>query len=220
MRQRIEWKYRTGLVLVELLCVVAILTLLAAFLAPVLAMAREEARGAGCLARERQLGAAFSLYAEDHDDALPLYLTAPPESVWWFDALGPYARSRDLFRCPSLAREGPNYGWNGYGVNYRHLVRYDEPRRRASVTRPAETLLLGDGGDERWEIGWPALYCPLDGPAWQYARLGIDRTAAVSARHRDGANLLWLDGHAGWRRREALLGAVRERGRELWGHYE
>ena len=62
---------RTGVTLVELLIVVAIIALLAALLFPVFAKIRERGRQTVCLSNLRQLGLATALYAQDSDDRYP-----------------------------------------------------------------------------------------------------------------------------------------------------
>lgn len=56
--------------LIELLVVIAIIAILAAILLPVLQSARRRSYTAICLNNERQLVAAWMMYAQDHDDGL------------------------------------------------------------------------------------------------------------------------------------------------------
>jgi len=58
---------RPGLMLVELLLVVAILAILAALLMPVLGRAIETAHRTRCAANLRQVGLALKVYASRHD---------------------------------------------------------------------------------------------------------------------------------------------------------
>jgi prepilin-type N-terminal cleavage/methylation domain-containing protein len=57
--------------LIELLVVMAILSLLIGILLPALSQARHQARRAACAGNLRQVGVAIHLYAEDFDDTIP-----------------------------------------------------------------------------------------------------------------------------------------------------
>ncbi len=63
-----------GFTLVELLTVIAIITVLAAILLPALSKARERSEGIFCLNNTRQLTLAWQLYGDDHDGRLPYNL--------------------------------------------------------------------------------------------------------------------------------------------------
>jgi prepilin-type N-terminal cleavage/methylation domain-containing protein/prepilin-type processing-associated H-X9-DG protein len=62
---------RGGFTLIELLVVIAVVAVLAALLLPALSQAKEKGKSARCISNLRQLGMATTLYADDHEDALP-----------------------------------------------------------------------------------------------------------------------------------------------------
>lgn len=62
---------KAGFTLVELLVVVAIMSLLLAIAWPALSGARDHARRAACASNLRQVGVAIHLYAQDFDDMIP-----------------------------------------------------------------------------------------------------------------------------------------------------
>ena len=80
--------------MVELLLVVAVLALLAAFLLPVYFSSRERGRQTVCLANLRQIGQALSMYRQDYD-SYPGFWAGVPE------ALAPYVKNQRLLFCPS-----------------------------------------------------------------------------------------------------------------------
>ena len=96
--------------LIELLVVVAIIALLISILLPSLNKAKENGRRAVCLSNLHHLGLAFKGYFEDWDHVLPTAGQMPsvncdPNKDPCFPTimsfLMPYARSDELFRCPS-----------------------------------------------------------------------------------------------------------------------
>jgi len=61
---------RNGFTLIELLVVIAIIAILMAILMPALNIAREQARGIGCMSNQKTLGLAYVMYADDNDSSV------------------------------------------------------------------------------------------------------------------------------------------------------
>src|SRR5439155_2361127 len=68
---RMRERRRAGFTLLELLVVIALITILAALLFPVLAAARGKARQAVCLQNLQQLASGMLLYSDDYDGSFP-----------------------------------------------------------------------------------------------------------------------------------------------------
>ncbi len=188
---------RRAFTLVELLVVLGVLAVLAGVLLPVFARALAHARTTTCTANLRQLGAAFTLYAQDHDERLPDFRCDPRsaaragESAYWHDrfccglspepeqvtATGlvvPYLRAPQVARCPA---DGDGAA-DGRGItSYEYKLWLAEGRSLAAVPAAAGMALLW----EQWGYHWD------DGHASEY-----ERRAAM--------NILFVDGHVRWRR--------------------
>jgi prepilin-type N-terminal cleavage/methylation domain-containing protein/prepilin-type processing-associated H-X9-DG protein len=242
-------RHSAGFTLIELLVVIAIIAILAAILFPVFAQAREKARQSVCSSNLKQLGTAIMLYVQDYDESYPCYSTWPSEAVHWYEMIDPYVKGRDfkssIYSCPSIEKRvlGGNTS-SGYGVNYLHVIQYPAPfdagykkelkwwdsslhvgpATMARLARPADIIMIADAeqdcGPEKGG-GWAAVYCPIDlpkGPSWASGAC-VDKTWGTAKRHSGGGNYLMADGHAIWRRREAVLGTSLDPGKEIWGHY-
>jgi hypothetical protein len=63
-------------------------------------------RHAACMSNVKQLGLGFLLYNQDYDERYPL-----PKI--WNEAMSPYIKDKDVFRCPeSVAEKLPTYAMN------------------------------------------------------------------------------------------------------------
>lgn len=110
---------RKGFTLIELLVAIGILAILLAIFLPVFGQVREKGRLTSCLSNERQLGAAFLLYAQDSDDVMvPITINSndfhanPP--AFWPQLIAPYVHGDDCFICPdSNSTYDSFYTWAG-----------------------------------------------------------------------------------------------------------
>ncbi len=181
--------------LLELLAALAILAALAALTLPALAQTRTRITGIGCLGNLRQWGLATHLWAADHNDRLPKD-GAPngrsTEEGWYVDlpkVLGipayrdspwrtnPGVRLPDsLWICPSNRRRSNSNNLFHYCLN-QHVNGSGRGNQVAlsAIPSPAETVWLFDNGR----------LAAVAGPNNVHTNL-----------HQQGAQILFLDGHA------------------------
>jgi prepilin-type N-terminal cleavage/methylation domain-containing protein/prepilin-type processing-associated H-X9-DG protein len=219
--------------LIELLVVIAIIAILAAILFPVFAQAREKARAISCMSNTKQMGTALMMYAQDYDEGLPTWdealagAAAPTgqgtgvpsysarERVWDYKLL-PYVKSGrpevreygGVWRCPSTD-QAPND--RSYGIN-QVLIWKSTPMPIASgegryrwmsltnIEKPANTIFAADGGYDG-RIAPPNFF---QGYTEKYVwKVKYSRDAPW--RHQDGANYVFLDGHAKFHKGDSLF---------------
>ena len=170
---------RKGFTLVEMLVVMAIISILMSMLLPGLDVARRKARGAVCINNLRQIHVAIEDYRSAYDDYIPADFTcpwSPPKGggmglvdTAWAQAPDPptgfarYCKDAAILRCPEVTEAGAvSYGRNG-------RVRVG---RFPQVRDPSRIPLAFDGKSER----------------------GLTY-ADVDNRHVGAANMLYADGH-------------------------
>jgi prepilin-type N-terminal cleavage/methylation domain-containing protein/prepilin-type processing-associated H-X9-DG protein len=203
-----------GFTLIEILVVIAIISILAAILFPVFARARENARRASCLSNLKQIGLGIMQYTQDYDERYPLcirgqwgnpaaYTKVTDPSLpgahfktndgsnydhWftWMDMVQPYIKSWQVFVCPSATNNAiyPSYGYNYYLRSYSVSM--------SEIESPSLTVLSMDDNDQYNLI---SVSCASAG-VWI-----VDTTASRHqwvAPHLEGSNFIFFDGHAKW----------------------
>lgn len=163
---------RRAFTLVELLVVIGIVTVLAALLFPILAVAKTKAYSAQCLSNLHQIGVAYSGYMADSDDALP-WAADPLDKfgTGWVGTefeddvasmplistvLQPYVKSKEVFHCPldqgttGIEFEAADFSstpstFNKYGCSYfTHTILPLSGVTGTQFTHPVDTVLMFD----------------------------------------------------------------------------
>jgi prepilin-type N-terminal cleavage/methylation domain-containing protein/prepilin-type processing-associated H-X9-DG protein len=211
---------RNAFTLIELLVVIAIIALLAAILFPVFGRARENARRTSCLSNLKQIGLATQQYLQDYDNMWPIVFIDRGNdggfNNWdepgWAYNLETYTKSRQIFRCPSDKTPLPDYsqitptaghtilGYTSYAYNRALgntlVVPYDLTRE-SELTQSSNTVMLVENtaySDAVSILGGPG-GGPATVPGMAYLR---DGTLGAAARHLEGSNVGFCDGHAKW----------------------
>ena len=202
---------RTGFTLIELLVVIAIIALLMSILLPALNRVREQGKLMVCLSNQRQLGFAYVLYADSHDDNLV------PSMPGWFDyrfqydswinwhhpnpapkeiqaetiksgLLFPYIQNVKSFRCPNGVRSAVRtYGiiislaYDLVSVNLVSGVPC--AKKMSDISRPSDRAVFIDEGTTM-VFPWGVSY---DTPSW---------SSRIPHPHSMGVTFSFADGHA------------------------
>lgn len=200
--------------LIELLTVIAIISILSAILIPVVGQVRESAKRAVCSSNLRQIGLAVQLYANEHDGRLPVM---DPSPFWtWdmnrdvIDLLTDDGNDRGIVYCPSgMANEGdilwdyPSYyRVTGYVLMVPGAARVNPIWLNARL-EPEPYVYRGEtieptasqrelAADATLSVGMNFSDIPGGGAI-------VDRTNHLDQEQPAGGNVLFLDGHVEWR---------------------
>ena len=204
--------YLSGFTLLELLTVIAIITVLAGIVLPVFARARGKAEQVSCLSNQKQLGAAALLYAQDWDSRLPSMWDNDEGNGQWggwmwyrdfpngqpgdFDpargSLFGYVKSAAVYGCPADdCEQGNSYAINALLGNSLGTQGFHVGMKATRVTNPSATFLfLEEGVGQSQSTDDAYLIPPGNVP---------------SDRHFEGSAASFCDGHAKWVLKSAVV---------------
>jgi len=212
---------RKAFTLIELLVVIAIIAILAAILFPVFGRARENARRSSCQSNLKQIGLGITQYMQDYDERFPYSGTSSAYDLWRV-YIFPYVKNTQIFSCPSRPKKtSTNYvdtrtftvdgqslrfpGTWTYGVHEQvmpldlapavatpasfHIGRISSAALLPMVADCTYWLFKGDDGFYR------VVNANAAGINGATDEVSFGPTNEAYARHFNGSNILFADGH-------------------------
>ena len=193
-----------GFTLLELLVTILIVSILFGFFSLAIRKARAQAESIVCMNNLKQMGLAFSIYANENHDMLPYPNDFYGSEISWFRALDQVLCSQmpeDSSRAQKLlfAKHDPvikrlDSFWltNSHTIKMNQWLGVDETDQRRfyrmqEFENPISTVLLFDGRAETEKLS--------NGRPAPTAKNPQGSEGLVSRRHSARANVLFLDGH-------------------------
>jgi prepilin-type N-terminal cleavage/methylation domain-containing protein/prepilin-type processing-associated H-X9-DG protein len=215
---------RRGFTLIELLVVIAIIAILAGMLLPSLATAKKKAKQIKCLSNMRQVGMALNLYELDHAKMPPKASQVPDfmnrSGAAWKNnclfAIAPYLQgskdqpSSKVYVCPDAKKPGDasdatELSATGYLPNAVLMNRSSSHFRNPSETIIIqETVRLVSYTALRPAVASDFGICQKEHFTFWHVSNSEKGYDDYSTVHRRGGNLTFADGHAEYRKADAL----------------
>ena len=217
---------RAAFTLVELLVVIGVIAVLIGILLPVLGKARKAGTAAVCMSNMRGLGQATNAYMVDNQRYLPQPTQASAStglsatesgSALWYNALDYYLgqEHKNYSRSSTTQRNYEEFKQDPVWKELDETIAdpTGRTRRNTQTIKMNEFLSYSDAGNKFLKATDPLLANPsqivayVDGQGHDTPSVTTGNTAnatsfsaspgLVGLRHEGGANLTYLDGHAG-----------------------
>lgn len=185
----VDAKGATAFTLVELLVVMAIVSMLLMLGISGAQGIKERSQATECLSALRQIGVATQLYVADQGGRLPdtsHIRDADGTSHSWLNTLAAYLGPDFIGRCPARSQEAPSvtYAWNDLLVETT-----GEGLRVLALRSPAATLVVAETAD-----AYNSEHFHFAGARNRVTYNQFKADVAIE-RHGQSANYLFADGH-------------------------
>jgi prepilin-type N-terminal cleavage/methylation domain-containing protein len=196
----------TRFTLIEMLVVIAIISILASLLLPALKLARDKAGTIKCAGNLKQSGVAFLLYAGDSGENLPPLCSGTGWDVYWLRSVldsksAPRYLNRRITRCPAmpdnsefftkseLLPEDVHYGVCGPLFSNANYDKRFESVRLSKIKDCSEKFMMTDTYDSlnASDIDYTRGFA-----AWN---MTAGAFGAPAPRHNRLLEMLYIDGH-------------------------
>jgi len=203
---------RRGFSLVELLVVLAIISILAAMLLPAFSSVRELARRTSCQSNMRQIGMGFAQYINDNHGLLPRNDAGTANQGTWVDEIYPYVNNPQIFICPDDSSPYTLTGGSGLQTSYAINQFYNQsttqnlfeanlpgqkPAFEGSIDDATGTIVLGDAAGS-YEVEPASGQSTVNVDLTDYPPVfgnGGSPQGEWIGRHNGTCSFLFFDGH-------------------------
>ncbi len=215
-------RWDRGFTLIELLVVIAIIAILAGLLLPALSKAKAAGQKTKCINNLRNMGMVMIMYANDHE-----YIPRGNYPLWWkvfapslgVKSTNDYGKVQ-IYLCPSYPDKKQlicyvDNAWTFSSPQDRIGTEVTGLTRITKFQRPVDTVYFADNENGSWRPVITALgstgsqelndvWSPDHLPYAIGGKTVNGERRVALARHGRGPNLMFFDGHAGWKRAQQI----------------
>jgi prepilin-type N-terminal cleavage/methylation domain-containing protein/prepilin-type processing-associated H-X9-DG protein len=192
--------FQNAFTLIELLVVIAIIAILAALLLPALSKTKARAQRTACLNDAKQMGLAFTMFADDHNDRYPSVVPVAEggaqgvtEAWRHFKTLSNELVTPKVLHCPSDTVKKRANGWDEYETLKNNALSYGIGTS-AGPDKPSMHL-----ASDRNFLGRDGQNCnpaQINGVITQLSPQNGDNPRWDNTMHVNAGNMVFADGSA------------------------